>query len=203
MRFVPLLILAIFCVSVRGDIVILKDGTRVEGDVKHSDSGYDVTDSSGKVTHVDTYNVESIQLGKSNTNENALDRFDSLKRSVEALDDINQIISRYNTFIQQNPKTPAAEQAQKELAIWQDRLDKHLVKIGGKWVTPEQQEQMLAQAGDTARQGYDLIKENKLKEAEPVVKQVLDIDPQNPVGNYLEGVLLYRDGKDRAGAKGI
>src|SRR5262245_48395705 len=145
MRLAVCAILAILCVHARADVVILRDGTRVEGDLKKGDGGYDVTAANGKVTHVPTNNIKSIEIGRSTGNAAAVDRLASLKRSVESIDDLNQIISRFNAFIQQYKNTPAAAQAEKELAIWQDRLDKRLVKVGGKWVTAEQQEQLVSQ----------------------------------------------------------
>ena len=54
---------------------------------------------------------------------------------------------------------------------------------------------MLAQSSEVVKQAYDLMKANHLKEAEPVLKQALAIDPSNPVANYLEGVLLFRTDK--------
>jgi Flp pilus assembly protein TadD len=123
----------------------------------------------------------------------ATDRLASLKRSVDSLSDINLIIKRYTDFIEQNKKTPAAADAQKELAIWQDRLGKGMVKVGTKWVTPEEQDQMLAKVGDTVKQAQELMNANKLKEAEPVLKQAMTIDPTNPQANYLQGVLAFRN----------
>lgn len=189
------LIVAFLCASLRADIVILRDGTRVEGDVKRSDGGYDVTNADGKATHINSSDVQSIQLGKSTGGMSALDKLGSLKRSVESLDDLNKIIGRYNEFLQQNKGTPAAQDAQKELAIWQDRFDKKMVKVAGKWVTPQEQEQLVAQSGAIIKQAYDLMKANQFKDAEPLLKQALAIDPNNPVANYLQGVLLFRGDK--------
>src|SRR2546423_6001320 len=195
MRIVSILLVAFLCSCVCADVVLLKDGTRVEGDVKRGESGYDVTTADGKVTHVSSGEIQSIQLGKSSSAGSATDKLASLKRSVEAMDDLNKIIARYNDFIQQNKNTPAATQAQNDLALWQDRFDKRMVKVAGQWVTPEEQEQLVAKSGDIIKQAYDLMKANKLKEAEPVVKQALDVDPTNPVANYLNGVLLFRSDK--------
>lgn len=192
MRFTFILIVAILSRPVQADVVLLKDGTRVEGDVKRGEGGYDVAAADGKSTHVNSSDIQSIQLGKSTGGGSAQDKLGSLKRSVDALDDLPAIIGRYNNFIQQNKNTPAAATAEKELAVWQQRFDQHMVKVGGKWVTPEQQEQLVAQSGEVIRQAYDLIKANQLKQADPIVKRALEIDPTNPVSNYLQGLLLFR-----------
>jgi Flp pilus assembly protein TadD len=183
------------CPFARADIIVLKDGSRVEGSLERINDGYTVTSADGKSTHVSSSDILSIQLGKSVSAGSAQDRFDSLKRSVAAIEDINQIITRYTTFIQQNKGTPAAEQAQAELAIWQDRLNKNLIKVGAKWVTAEERDQIVSQSNDAVGQALQLMKSNRLAEADPLTKQALDIDPQNPVANYLQGVLLYRDEK--------
>jgi Flp pilus assembly protein TadD len=195
MRIVSILLVALFCCSLRADVILLKDGTRVEGDLKRGEGGYDVTDADGKVTHVASTDVQSIQLGKSGGAASAMEKLASMRRSVDSIDDLNRIIARYQDFIKQNAGTPAAKQAEQELAGWQEKLDQHMVRVAGKWVTAEQQEQMLAQSGEIVKQAYDLMKENKLKEAEPVLKQALAIDPGNPVANYLEGVLQFRSEK--------
>jgi Flp pilus assembly protein TadD len=192
MRIAVAAILAVLCSSTLADVLILRDGTRVEGDLKKTDGGYDVAGADGKVTHVLTGNVKSIEIGKSTTGAAAMDRLASLKRSVESIDDLNQIITRFTNFTTQYKGTPAGAAAEKELAIWQDRLEKHMVKVAGKWVTSEQQDQLLAQAGDILKQAMELMKANKLKEAEPVIKQALDVDATNPTANYLMGVVQFR-----------
>jgi len=195
MRIVLSFLLALICCTTFADTVVLKDGSRIDGDIKRGDGGYDVTDADGKTTHVAFTDVQSIQLGKAGGGMSAMDKFNSMKRSVESLDDLNKIVGRYTDFIAQNKGTPAAALAEKELAAWQERLDQHMVKVAGKWVTPEQQDQMIAQSGEIVKQAYELMKANRLKEAEPVLKQALAIDSTNPVANYLEGVLLFRSDK--------
>jgi tetratricopeptide (TPR) repeat protein len=199
-RFVSVLICVhlgfiFLCIPAYADVIMLKDGSRVEGGLQRDGDGYNVTSADGKVTHVSSGDILSIQLGKSASAGSAQDRLESLKRSVAAIDDINQIIGRYTTFIQQNKDTPAAQQAQQELALWQDRLSNGLVKVGGKWVSPELRDQIVSQANDTVAQALQLMKANRTAEADPLIQQALAIDPQNPVANYLQGVLLYRDEK--------
>src|SRR2546423_778221 len=80
-----------------GEVVKLKDGTAVEGTVKRTSDGYDVTDSAGKVIHVDADNVKGIELsGKVTGVVEAESRLASLRRSVENLGDIKAIIERYD-----------------------------------------------------------------------------------------------------------
>src|SRR5438874_4265902 len=46
-------------VSIRADVLTLKDGTKLEGDVKKTDLGYDVRSADGKVTHVPSDRIAS------------------------------------------------------------------------------------------------------------------------------------------------
>src|SRR5438046_59107 len=74
----------------RADVVTLKDGRRLEGDVKKSEGVYVITAANGIVTRVDASKVDSITLGKSaptsaKTPSIGADRLASLRRSVESL----------------------------------------------------------------------------------------------------------------------
>src|SRR5690348_5278354 len=111
----------------RADIVTLKDGTRLEGDVKKADGGWTVTMKDGKVITVTVEQVKSISLGGSTTGSTtspaeAMSGLLSLRRSVENVNDVRQIIERFKKFIDMHKDTPSAVEAQKDLATWQDRL---------------------------------------------------------------------------------
>lgn len=194
MKWHHLILAAAIAMPVFADTLVLKDGTRLEGDLKRTPEGYDFTDASGKVRQVKSSEVESIILGKSvaNSGASAKERLASLKRSVEQLSDLNQIIDRFNRFIEQTPDEAVKAEARKELAIWQARKDQGLVRITGRWVTQEESEKIIASAGDLAEQARVALSENRNKDAEAILKQAIEIDAANPVALYLQGVLHYR-----------
>jgi len=193
------LTLTAFCVASRADTLVFKDGTRIEGDVKKTDDGgYNVILPDGRVTHVEASKVEGIEIGKStarNAPAVAADRLGSLRRSVEPLTDLKQIIDRYRAFIENNKGTPAAKDAEADLATWQDRLNRGLVKVAGKWVTPEERTQLAGKANDFTEQGRLLLKQARIKEAEAPLQTALDYDPQNAAALYLMGVSLFQQEK--------
>ncbi|HEY7090238.1 MAG TPA: tetratricopeptide repeat protein, partial [Tepidisphaeraceae bacterium] len=116
----------------------------------------------------------------------------SLRRSVDALSDINQIIERYQRLID-NTKDPATKiQAQADQQTWIERRDQGLVKHGSKWVAPEEVAVMAQKATETAYEARELIRQNRNKDADQVLQQALAGDPQNPAAQYLRGVALYR-----------
>lgn len=182
---------------VLADIVHLKDGTTLTGEIKRTGEGYNVTDAKGKVTSVPLDAVRSIELARNagDANTVAASRLFSLRRSVEAINDIKTIIDRYQKFIEQNKGMPVAKDAEKDLAEWKDRLDKHMVKVGTKWVLPEDVSAMQEKALISADEARDLLKQNRLNDAAAAVAKALNEDPRNVSALYLKGLILYRQDK--------
>jgi Tfp pilus assembly protein PilF len=176
------------------DTVRLKDGTTLQGDVKRGDDGWVVYTADGKARYVAPDQVQSIDLAAgASTQTSSADQgqFDSLRRSVDLSSDPAQAVNRYRSFVDRNPNPALDAQARKELAVWQDRLDKRMVKVGGQWVTSQEADRLRGQTilmADTARR---LLRDGKTAQAEQVVNQVLDLDPRSPSGLYLRGLLLY------------
>jgi tetratricopeptide (TPR) repeat protein len=178
--------------SVLADVITLKDGTRIEGQVKRTEAGWTVMSADGKATDVAADDVKTIEVGGGKTSDaTAASNLASLRRSVEALNSPATVLERYRRFLDQNKGTASVDDAKKDMAIWQDRLDRGLVKVGSEWVTREQQSEMASQASSIAKQAVDLLSQGRTNEAEPVVQQALDADPRNPAAMYLHGLILF------------
>lgn len=200
--FVICLVVALLtCAGALADVVTLKDGTKIEGDVKKTDGGWTVTTRDGKVVNVTAEQVKSISVGGavgSNGKDAAAEAMSgllSLRRSVENVSDLKQIIDRFKKFIDTHKDTPAAAEAQKDLAVWQDRLDRGLVKLGSHWVTAEERTKMADQAQALAEQARDMMLHGRVRDADPILQQALDADPQCVPALYLRGVVLYQNNK--------
>ena len=182
-----------FCAHfVVADVVILKDGTRIEGEVKRTEAGWTVTSSDGKSTDVIADDVKTIEVGGGKSSDAAsASNLASLRRSVEALNSPAVVLERYRRFLDQNKGTSAIDDAKRDMVIWQDRLDRGLVKVGAQWVTPAQRLDMASQSTSIAKQAVDLLIQGRTNEADPVIQQALDADPRNPAALYLHGVTLY------------
>src|SRR5687767_11033132 len=104
--FTTLIVLALAGVAA-ADVVLLKDGSTLEGDVKRSASGYLVTQPDGKVKLLAFEDVRSIEMASAPplTTRSAKEKLASFRRSVDYVDDINKIIERYERFIEQNAGT--------------------------------------------------------------------------------------------------
>ena len=200
--FVICIVVALLtCAGALADVVTLKDGTKIEGDVKKTDGGWTVTTRDGKVVNVTAEQVKSISVGGavgSNGKDAAAEAMSgllSLRRSVENVSDLKQIIDRFKKFIDTHKDTPAAAEAQKDLAVWQDRLDRGLVKLGSHWVTAEERTKMADQAQALAEQARDMMLHGRVRDADPILQQALDADPQCVPALYLRGVVLYQNNK--------
>jgi tetratricopeptide (TPR) repeat protein len=176
-----------------GDIVHLKDGTKVEGTVRHADDGWNVRNN-GKVTHVPADQVESIELTSTSAPTAAVanDRLVSLRRSVDGLTDLTDIVARFQRFVDQNGDPTVTADAKKDLAVWQDRQNRKMIKVGARWVLPEERQQLVDQAGASMDSARQLMKQGRTKEAEPLIVDCIAVDPQNATAQYLLGLLRYQ-----------
>lgn len=176
-----------------GDVVHLKDGGTLEGIVKHSEDGW-IVRTGTKTIHVLAQDVESIELTPA-TNPSPLEageRLASLRRSVESLGDLNEIVARFQRFVDQGTDAATTADARKDLAIWQDRLQQKMVKVGSKWVTAADRDKLVEQAAASAETARQLMKQGRSKEAEPLLAGVVETDPQNATALYLIGILRYQ-----------
>jgi tetratricopeptide (TPR) repeat protein len=181
-------------VPASGDVVHLKDGSTLEGSIKRTREGYVVTEADGKTTTIPADSVTSIELKKTAGAQSPQEGLESLRRSVANLDDLKQIIARYKSFID-HASPPLAAEAQKDLAQWQERLDKGMVKAGKDWVTPEQLASLKSGAHEAVAKAVPLIAAGKLKEAMALIDPALTVSPTNAELLYLKGLVLYRQGQ--------
>ncbi|HEY2586125.1 MAG TPA: tetratricopeptide repeat protein [Tepidisphaeraceae bacterium] len=191
---VPIFVIIALAAPVMGEVVHMNDGTTIEGTLQRTNDGWMVTTADGKVTTVSRSQVRSIEFKKSDASpgDSPDQRLASLRRAVANQNDIPRILERFKTFIAQNPNTPAAKEAEQDLAVWQDRRDKGLVRAGDQWVSKEQLGQLQAQAAQTAVQVRSLIASSKLSDALTTVDKALAIAPQNASLLYLKGVIYFR-----------
>lgn len=193
MKSAPLLAMALLATTCFADTVQLTDGSRIEGTIKRESGGWAVTDSAGKVTHVGDDRVQLIEKGSSLTPAQLADqRLTSLRKTLDNLSDITAIIDRLNTFLAQHKGTPAAKEAEKDLAAWKDRQAKKLVKVAGQWVTPEQQAALVGKMVTMVDQARDLLKQGRMRDADAAITKLLAVDPNSPSALYLKGVLANR-----------
>lgn len=186
---------------VLADIIHLNDGSTITGDIKKAADGWYVT-TNGKTTLVTQDQVKSIELApRGNPQDVAVGRLTSLRHSVEALGDLKVIIDRYEKFLEQNKGLSVEAEAIKDLATWKERQEKGMVKVGAKWVMPEQKSQMQEKALLVVDQARELLKQNKMRDAEATLGKALEVDPTNVSALYLKGLILFRQDQIQAARK--
>ena len=181
-----------FVASLRADVVVLNDGTRLEGSIQRTADGYDVTAPGGKVTRVKSTQIRAVEVKPQITPDDARRRLDALRRSAENMTEIRMVLSRYNDFLRQYGNTPSGDAARKDVAEWQDRLDRHMTRAGGKWVSPEELGSLREESQESAVKASDLVAQGRLREAGPLLQQALEVDPKNASALYLRGVVFFR-----------
>ncbi len=188
--------------SLWGDVIHLKDGTQLEGIVKHTDDGW-VIHTNGKQIHVPVTDVDSIELSPATraSPQAAIERLASLRRSVEGLGDLTEITARFQRFVDQSTDATATAEAKKDLVVWQERSRLKMVKVGSEWVTSDQRDKLIEHAESVAETARQLMKQGRTKEAEPLLQDVLKTDPTNATALYLTGVLRLQQDQLTASRK--
>ncbi|MBV8781428.1 MAG: tetratricopeptide repeat protein [Phycisphaerae bacterium] len=189
------------------DSVVLKDGSKIDGTVRRTANGWTVTDANGTSTDLTADSVARIEVGSRSSDSTsapsvgthsataAESMLASLRRSTEAISNPSIVIERYRRFIDQYADTPAAAEAKSDLATWQDRQTRGLVKVGTQWITPAEKSAMASHANETALQAAKLIEQGRSQDAEPLVQSALDADPQSAPALYLRGLMLFAKGQ--------
>lgn len=189
--FMPLILL-VLTIPAFGEVVHLNDGTTLEGELHRTSEGWMVTTADGKVTVVTPSQVKSIEFKKSGGADTPEQKLASLRRAVANQSEIQHVIERYQAFIAQNPNTPSAKDAQQDLATWQDRLDKGMVKAGDQWLTKDQLAGLRSKSLQTAETARTMIAAGKIAEATPMIEKALAANPQDPALLYLQGLIEFR-----------
>jgi tetratricopeptide (TPR) repeat protein len=189
-----LLAIAALAPSAEADVVYLKDGSKVEGEVlRKTDEGWVVKKADGKVANIDAAQVKSFEAKRGgDAGDEPMRGLISLRRSVEGQTDIKKVLDRYHTFIEQHIGTPAADEAAKDVQVWEDRLEQGMVKFGDKWVSKQEQEGLRAKAAERAVAARRLLLQGRLKDAVAAIDSALVENPQSAAAQYLRGVVLHR-----------
>ncbi len=203
------LLAAIICLAASapafGDIVHLKDGTSLEGDVKRSDDGWIVLVPGKAPVRISGDKVQSIELKPAGDNNPrvAAEHLASLRRSVESLVDVKEVLSRYQRFVDQNKDPAVLADAKKDMAVWQSRLDTGMIKVGQKWILPADRAKLVDQAAVLADNARQLMKQGRFKEAEPMLVEATADDPANPSALYLIALIRYQQDQIPAARKAL
>ena len=197
-RCALLLAIGLAVCSARADTLRKTDGTTLEGTVYRADDGWRVVDEAGNETFVPADEVAGLSVGES-SDEPAPGRLDvrleSLRNSVANIDNVSIIIEKYESFLEQNKGTPAADEAQKDLQRWLDVRDSGLIKFAGEWITPDERDRRLRETFLEIADARLMIKRGDLRGASAKLQEILRANPTNVSALYLQGVLEQSGGQ--------
>ncbi len=198
MRAVHIIVLVFALGAVaRGDIVHLKDGRVLRGDVRRDGDRYVIATEDGKIVAVPRGEVEALELGPTTAPDAAAGRLASLRRAVAVMDDLDQIIGKYDQFIAMDANKSLADEAGAERAVWIERRERGLVSFGGAWIAPERRDAMRAEADGAAADALGKLAAGDAS-AGAAVQKALDLDGAHPTALYLQSHLLLSQDKLRA-----
>ena len=193
MRHLPaFFVILALAVPAAADVVHLRDGRTLEGKLKRAGSnGWTVTADGRKPTTVRDDDVARIELtGRPTTSPAvAAGRLASLRRATATLDDAADGLARFRRFVDGGADPDTLTAARRDLAVWQDRVDRHLTRLGDRWVPPAVLDQAVGDAMVTADHARRAVAEGRFADAEPLVNAALAVDPKNASAHYLLGLL--------------
>ncbi len=174
------------------DIVHLKDGRTLEGDVKKTADGWTVNSGGAEVV-VTAEEVKSIEVGSAKRDSDDSLALASLRRSVANFTDPQQAVDRYTRFIA-TAKGPSAAAAEADLLVWKDRANRKLVKVADRWMTADEAANVKASFDEDLVAARARILDGRTKDAKTTIDAVLAIDGQNAAALYMRGVLAFNEG---------
>ncbi|MDW8262476.1 MAG: hypothetical protein RMJ35_08110 [Phycisphaerales bacterium] len=122
----------------------------------------------------------------------AASKLASLNRAAEAMSDIDQVLQRYQRFIATHAGTQAAQEAYKAMELWQDRKARGLIRIGGRWLAPEELDQLRSRIPEKIASVRQLLAAGQLRDAEKLLSEILELDSRNIAALYLSGLVQYQ-----------
>jgi Flp pilus assembly protein TadD len=192
MRFVTLLVVLGVCGVAVADVLVLDDGTRVQGKARKVDDQWIVTDAAGHETAVPAGKIKEFILG-GNESHTPADRLAELRGTAERLSDLRQIIGHYETFLKSVSDAAVADQAKADLADWKKKADEGCEKIGSRWLTRMERDELAESEAAEAARIRDMIDQGRTDEATTALETALSDDPENPAALYLQALLFGQE----------
>ena len=185
----------LFAAAAGGGTIVLTDGSQLAGDLRRVEGGYEVLTQAGGKQFVADGDVASIKLGGGAAATRAADgSLDSLRRATANVDDLGEVVARYEDFVARAADGPAKDEAAAELAELARMRDDGYVRWAGGWVSVEEQRRLAAAALGQVNDVRLQIKNGQTSEARTELGARLREDSDDVSALYLLGVLAWQAG---------
>ncbi len=183
------------------DVLHLRNGGTVEGQLKRLDATvWLVTAPDRRATFVPVEDVASIEItARPNTDPvGAARRLAAVRRAVAHVDDPAAAVAQYRTFVAAGADPGTLALARQDMAVWQDRADRQLVRLGTQWVSPAARDRGRSDSLADAAAARQLLKQAQFAAAAPLVAAALATDPDDVSAQYLNGLLQLQQNQPAA-----
>ena len=198
----PVLLLACLAAPMAAaDTVHLRDGRTLQGQLKrHGPVGWVVDSPGRKPDYFSDADVDRIEVSARPANDPVASarRLAVVRAAAAATDDPVQAVARYDALLASPLDPVTAADARADRAVWQDRSDRHLVKLADRWVPAAAREQAAADSLAAAGAARELVKAGQFAAADPVVTAALAMDPQDASALYLQGLVRAQQNQPAA-----
>jgi Tfp pilus assembly protein PilF len=168
--------------------LVLHDGSTVSGELRRGNGGYHVVAENGSRQFVADTDIQTVRLGGSG--ESVESGLDSLRRVAANLDDLDEIIRRYEAFVEEHDDAAARG----ELEAFRRMRAENFVHWGNRWVSPAEQRELAAATLEAVNDVRLKIKAGDVPGAKRAVIERLRADNDDVSALYLMAVLAWEDG---------
>jgi len=176
-----------------GDTVTLKDGRTLEGTITRSGDTMVVRQMDGSDVPINSADIQKVSLNSvQNPADAAAGEWVRIQPQIKRSENLADIISLHQKFLEKYGATPTAEAARTSLASYQAMDGKDFVKFRGQWVSRVKAEVLLREGADKARPALELYKASRLKEAMDQAKEALKVDSENTMALAVGGLAAFR-----------
>lgn len=197
--------------AVYADTLKLKNGTVLEGTVIPQGANYWIRLVSGESKSVKKSDVvEWVKGGSTAGTSNAsapagasgASAYAATKSKADRVEAPILAVQIWEQWIESNPKSADLAAAKIELELWQKRHKDQSEKVNGKWMTGEEQKQLMEKVNGLLNEGITMCEGSQYIEGIKKLEEALKLHPQSFEANFWCGYFYLFKGIAGADGRG-
>ncbi len=175
------------------DVVTLNDGRQFSGSIRYSGDDVVITQADGSSVTVARNDVAKVALISTLTPAQIADaEWARLLIVIKNAKTIDQIMANVSAFLERYGDQPIAAEAKKVLAQYQQAKELGYIKLGSKWVSPDEANKLREKSAEAAQSALNLYRAGKNQDAITQAKAALAVDDQNVNAINIQALALIR-----------